>query len=215
MKGDTPWSVDRCEQSCSRLLSRPLPFRRLRSRLGRSIRISALPTPWRMRSPTTRHSATTTAIAARSFSLVDFHVERDVYRWPDREVRHVRYTGNFYSSADTSKSIPRNGDFGLTLAFDGNGDPISITRTGVMQYVIDRRAPGHDCGRARRPVVRHRPDLCDPQGRCGGPPGRLRRAELGPAGPRPASQSGNASGPRSLSSRASPEASSAGSHEYG
>ena len=28
-------------------------------------------------------------------------------------------------------------------------------------------------------------------------------------------QSGNASGPRSLSSRASPEASSAGSHEYG
>ena len=30
-----------------------------------------------------------------------------------------------------------------------------------------------------------------------------------------APQSGNASGPRSLSSRASPEASSAGSHEYG
>ena len=31
----------------------------------------------------------------------------------------------------------------------------------------------------------------------------------------PDAQSGNASGPRSLSSRASPEASSAGSHEYG
>jgi hypothetical protein len=68
--------------------------------------------------------------------LVDFHVERDVYSWPDREVRHVKYTGNFYSSADTSRSIPRNGDFGLTLAFDTNGDPVSITRTGVMQYVI-------------------------------------------------------------------------------
>jgi hypothetical protein len=68
--------------------------------------------------------------------LVDFHVERDVYSWPDREVRHVKYTGNFYSSADTSRSIPRNGDFGLTMAFDNNGDPVSITRTGVMQYVI-------------------------------------------------------------------------------
>ena len=68
--------------------------------------------------------------------LVDFHVERDVYRWPDREVRHVTYTGNFYSSADTSHSIPRNGNFELTLTFDGNGDPVSITRTGVMQYVI-------------------------------------------------------------------------------
>ena len=68
--------------------------------------------------------------------LVDFHVERDTYSWPDRQVRHVKYIGNFYSSADTSKSIPRNGDFVLTLAFDGNGDPVSITRTGVMQYVI-------------------------------------------------------------------------------
>lgn len=68
--------------------------------------------------------------------LVDFHVERDVYTWPEREVRHVTYTGNFYSSADTSRSIPRNGDFGLTMAFDENGDPASITRTGVMQYVI-------------------------------------------------------------------------------
>ena len=68
--------------------------------------------------------------------LVDFQVERDVYSWPDREVRHVKYTGNFYSSADTSRSIPRNGNFELTFAFDDNGDPASITRTGVMQYVI-------------------------------------------------------------------------------
>jgi hypothetical protein len=68
--------------------------------------------------------------------LVDFHVERDVYRWPDREVRHVTYTGNFYSSADTSRSIPRNGNFELTFALDSNGDPVSLTRTGVMQYVI-------------------------------------------------------------------------------
>ena len=36
-----------------------------------------------------------------------------------------------------------------------------------------------------------------------------------PLGPPALPQSGNASGPRSLSSRASPEASSAGSHEYG
>ena len=68
--------------------------------------------------------------------LIDFHVERDAYAWPDRELRHVKYTGNFYSSADTSKSIPRNGNFELTFAFDENGDPVSITRTGVMQYVI-------------------------------------------------------------------------------
>ena len=43
------------------------------------------------------------------------------------------------------------------------------------------------------------------------PSGRLR----GPVPTGTASQSGNASGPRSLSSRASPGASSAGSHEYG
>ena len=41
---------------------------------------------------------------------------------------------------------------------------------------------------------------------------RLATAGCGRRGP---PQSGNASGPRSLSSRASPEASSAGSHEYG
>jgi hypothetical protein len=68
--------------------------------------------------------------------LVDFHVERDVVRWPDREIRHVKYTGNFFSSADTSRSIPRNGNFELTIALDENGEPESITRTGVMQYVI-------------------------------------------------------------------------------
>jgi hypothetical protein len=68
--------------------------------------------------------------------LVDFSVVRDVAVWPDREVRHVHYTGHFYSSADTSKSIERSGDFKLTLWLDENGNPTGITRTGVFAYVV-------------------------------------------------------------------------------
>jgi hypothetical protein len=68
--------------------------------------------------------------------LVDYTVERDVARWPDREVRHVHYDGHFYSSADTSLSIVRAGDFNLEFALDAAGDPTSVTRTGVTEYVI-------------------------------------------------------------------------------
>jgi len=68
--------------------------------------------------------------------LVDFSVVRDVAVWPDREVRHVHYTGHFYSSADTSRSIERSGDFTLTLWLDANGEPTGITRTGVFAYVV-------------------------------------------------------------------------------
>jgi hypothetical protein len=72
--------------------------------------------------------------------LVDFTVERNVARWPDREVRHVQYIGHFYSSADTSRSIVRGGDFNLTLWLDSSGSPYAITRTGVFDYVeIDGR----------------------------------------------------------------------------
>ncbi len=72
--------------------------------------------------------------------LVDFHVERDVTRWPDREVRHVKYTGHFYSSADPSRSIPRDGNFELTIKLADDGSPVSITRSGVFEYVtIDGR----------------------------------------------------------------------------
>jgi hypothetical protein len=68
--------------------------------------------------------------------LIDYAVERDVARWPDREVRHVHYTGHFYSSADTSRSIVRAGDFNIEFALDAAGDPTSVTRTGVTEYVI-------------------------------------------------------------------------------
>jgi hypothetical protein len=68
--------------------------------------------------------------------LVDYTVERDVSVWPDREVRHVHYTGHFYSSADTSRSIVRNGDFKLTFWLDANGEPTGLTRSGVFEYVV-------------------------------------------------------------------------------
>jgi hypothetical protein len=68
--------------------------------------------------------------------LVDFTVERDVAVWPDREVRHVHYTGHYYSSVDPSRSIVRNGDFTLTFSLDVNGEPTGLTRTGVFEYVV-------------------------------------------------------------------------------
>jgi hypothetical protein len=68
--------------------------------------------------------------------LIDFSVVREVAVWPDREVRHVHYTGHFYSSADTSRSIERSGDFKLTMWLDANGEPTGITRTGVFAYVV-------------------------------------------------------------------------------
>lgn len=68
--------------------------------------------------------------------LVDFTVERDVAVWPDREVRHVHFTGHYYSSIDTSRSIERSGDFVLTFWLDANGDPTGLTRTGVFEYVV-------------------------------------------------------------------------------
>ena len=72
--------------------------------------------------------------------LIDYTVERDVTIWPDREVRHVHYEGNFYSSADTSRSIERSGDFNITFSLDANGVPYAVTRTGLFEYVtIDGR----------------------------------------------------------------------------
>ncbi len=72
--------------------------------------------------------------------LVDYQVEREVARWPDREVRHIHYTGHVYSSADTSRSLVRSGDFNLTLWLDSSGAPYAVTRTGVFEYVeIDGR----------------------------------------------------------------------------
>ena len=67
--------------------------------------------------------------------LIDYTVQRDVTVWPDREVRHVHYTGNFYSSADTSRSIPRSGDFNISFSLDANGMPTAVTRTGLFEYV--------------------------------------------------------------------------------
>jgi hypothetical protein len=72
--------------------------------------------------------------------LIDYTVEREVTVWPDREVRHVHYEGNFYSSADTSRSIGRSGDFNITFSLDANGTPYAVTRTGLFEYVtIDGR----------------------------------------------------------------------------
>ena len=67
--------------------------------------------------------------------LIDYTVERQVTVWPDREVRHVHYEGNFYPSADTSRSIERSGDFNITFSLDENGVPYAVTRTGVFEYV--------------------------------------------------------------------------------
>jgi hypothetical protein len=68
--------------------------------------------------------------------LVDFTVERSVTVWPDREVRHVQYIGNFYSSADTTRSIVRGGNFNLTFWLNENGEPVGLTRTGVFDYAV-------------------------------------------------------------------------------
>ena len=67
--------------------------------------------------------------------LVDYTVEREVARWPDREVRHVHYLGHVYSSADTSRSLVRGGNFNLTFSLDSSGTPYALTRTGVFEYV--------------------------------------------------------------------------------
>jgi hypothetical protein len=66
--------------------------------------------------------------------LIDYTVEREVAVWPDREVRHVHYSGHFYSSADTSRSIGRGGDFNLTFWLDSSGTPVAVTRTGLFEY---------------------------------------------------------------------------------
>jgi hypothetical protein len=68
--------------------------------------------------------------------LIDYSVVRAVSVWSDREVRHVHYTGHFYSSAHPSRSIERGGDFNLTFWLDMNGEPIGLTRTGVFEYVV-------------------------------------------------------------------------------
>jgi hypothetical protein len=68
--------------------------------------------------------------------LVDFTVQREVTVWPDREVRHVQYIGHFYSSADTTRSLVRGGNFNLTFWLDANGEPVGLTRTGVFDYAV-------------------------------------------------------------------------------
>jgi hypothetical protein len=68
--------------------------------------------------------------------LVDFDVERLVTTWPDREIREVHFIGHFYNAADTSRSIVRGGDFVLTMRFDADGFPESITRVGVTVYAV-------------------------------------------------------------------------------
>jgi hypothetical protein len=80
--------------------------------------------------------------------LIDYTVVREVSVWPDREVRHVQYTGHAYSSADTSRSIERGGNFNLTFWLDANGDPTGVTRTGVFEYfVIDGQRVVSQVGR--------------------------------------------------------------------
>ena len=80
--------------------------------------------------------------------LVEYTVERQVAVWTDREVRHVHYTGLYYSSVDTSRSIERSGDFTLTFSLDPTGAPTGVTRTGVFEYiVIDGRRITTNVGR--------------------------------------------------------------------
>lgn len=80
--------------------------------------------------------------------LVSYTVERSVTVWPDREVRHIQYVGNVYSSADTSRSLVRGGNFTLTFWLDSSGEPYAITRTGVFDYVeVDGRRIASHVGR--------------------------------------------------------------------
>ncbi|MEA2619229.1 MAG: hypothetical protein QOC97_2, partial [Chloroflexota bacterium] len=68
--------------------------------------------------------------------LVDFTVERLVTTWPDREIREIHYIGHVYNSTDTSRFLVRGGDFVVTLRFSADGSPQTITRTGIMEYVV-------------------------------------------------------------------------------
>ena len=138
------------------------------------------PSPTRspMRWPTTRPSASMPATAVTSSCSSTTQVEREVARWPDREVRHIHYTGNVYSSADTSRSLVRSGDFNLTLWLDSSGAPYAVTRTGVFEYVeIDGRRVVTHVGRDEL-RLRDRPDQRHPEGRRRRQPGRVRGAQL-------------------------------------
>src|SRR5689334_17069101 len=68
--------------------------------------------------------------------LIDYTVDRQVTTWPDRETRHVSYTGHFYSSADTSRSLVRDGNFNITFALDANGARTTVTREGLFEYTV-------------------------------------------------------------------------------
>lgn len=56
--------------------------------------------------------------------------------WPDREFRHVVYTGLFVNASDPAKTLPRNGDFERTNVFDANGDLVSGTTRGVQVWTV-------------------------------------------------------------------------------
>ena len=65
-----------------------------------------------------------------------FDVTRTIITWPDREFRHIVYSGFYVNASDTSKMIPRNGDFERTTWFDANGDFIRRDQRGVQIWTV-------------------------------------------------------------------------------
>jgi hypothetical protein len=68
--------------------------------------------------------------------IATFDVTRTITTWPDRELRHVAYTGFFVNASDPSKMIPRNGTFERTNFFDANGDQVGGTTRGVEVWTV-------------------------------------------------------------------------------
>lgn len=68
--------------------------------------------------------------------IVTFDVTRTIITWDDREFRHIVYNGFYVNASDTSKMVPRNGDFERTTLFDANGDFVSRTQRGVQIWTV-------------------------------------------------------------------------------
>ena len=72
-----------------------------------------------------------------TFKVIDtFTATRIIQLWPDREFRHIVYSGFYVNASDPSKMLPRNGDFERTTLFDANGDAVSRTQRGVQIWTV-------------------------------------------------------------------------------
>jgi len=65
-----------------------------------------------------------------------FDVTRNITTWDNREFRHIVYSGFYVNASDTSKMLPRNGDFERTTWFDANGDAVRREQRGVQIWTV-------------------------------------------------------------------------------